>query len=277
MNRRILKLSLALLPVLSFAVASSAMRLEPATLGATVEDDEDVQSRYEKIAAAQDRDAMMALWREHPEMALITFDADLERSLALWEAAPGNPPAEEIAKLHARALFAARAASEALGTPIFGDYAASFVSWSDQSKRDFRDGQKIVSVSRAALEEGEATRASELAFDALQRTSHLGDWWGQAMSHAARGRSLQASSLFEHALASYAQARQLYHDLHLSGSELSNLRYMINMLLLLENWQRAAVAVDDALVLAASVGAEASVVEELTAAQERVRKALEGK
>jgi hypothetical protein len=275
MNRRTLKLSLAALPILTLAVAASASLPLP-MIPAHAEDEQDVQSRYEQLCAAQDRAGLVALWTERPDKALVTFDADLERSLALWEAAPDEPPTEEIAKLHARAMLAARAASEALGTPIFGDYASSFISWDDQSKRDFRDGQKIVGASRAALEEGDATRAAELASNALQRTMYLGDWWGQAMSHAARGRAMQASSGFEHALASYAQARQLYHDLHLSRSELANLRYMINMLLLLENWPRAEVAVTDALALAERTGAEASVIDELTRAQKRVSEALGG-
>jgi len=275
MNRRTLKLSLAVLPILTLAVAASASLPSP-VIPAHAEDEQDVGARYELLSAAQDFDGLVALWREHPDAALVSFDADLERSLALWEAAPEKPPTDEVERLHARALLAARAASQALETPIFGDYAAAFISWDDQSKRDFRDGQKIVGASRAALDEGDETRAAELAENALQRTMYLGDWWGQAMSHAARGRAMQASSGLQHALASYAQARQIYHDLHLSRSEFSNLRHMINMLLLLENWSRAEVAVADALVLAEKTGAEASVIEELTKAQKRVDEARGG-
>lgn len=273
MNRRTLKLSLAALPILTLAVAASASLPLP-TIPYHVEDEQDVQARYELLTASGDRAGLVALWREHPDMALVTFDADLERSLALWEAAPEKPPSEEIAKLHARAMLAARAASEALGTPIFADYAASFVSWDDQQKRDFRDGQKIVGASRAALEEGETGRAVELAMNAIARTSYLGDWWGLAMSHAARGRAMQASSSFGHALTAYSQARQLYHDLRLTRAELANLRYMVNMLLLLENWPRAEVACEDALRLARESGAEESVVQDLEQSLARVRKAL---
>ncbi|MCA8980232.1 MAG: hypothetical protein H6831_04170 [Planctomycetes bacterium] len=273
MNRRALKLSLAALPLLALAAAASTSA--PFEAGPyRAEDEQDVQARYELVAASEDRAAMVALWRDQPDMALVTFDADLERSLSLWEASPEKPPTEEIAKLHRRALFAARAASEALGTPIFADYAASFVSWDDQQKRDFRDGQKIVGASRKALEEGEAGRAVELAMNGIARTSYLGDWWGLAMSHAARGRAMQASSSFGHALTAYSQARQLYHDLHLTRSELANLRYMINMLLLLENWPRAEVACEDALRLARESGAEESVAQELEGSLARVREAL---
>lgn len=275
MNRRILNLTIAALPLLALAAGASAA-LAPKPVTRSLEDAADVQSRYLEIAESGDRAAMVALWRAEPDMALVTFDADLERSLALWEAAPESPPREEIAKLHARAMLAARAASEALGTPIFADYAASFVSWDDQQKRDFRDGQKIVGASRAALEEGETGRAVELAMNAIARTSYLGDWWGLAMSQAARGRAMQASSSFGHALTAYSQARQLYHDLHLTRSELANLRYMVNMLLLLENWPRAEVACEDALRLARESGAEESVVQELEQSLARVRKALGG-
>lgn len=276
MNRNTLKLSLAFLPILAIVAGASANRSAP-NFAVLAEYESDLQSRYEQICEAQDRPALVELWTEHPELALQTFDADLEGSLALWEAAPEAPPKEAIAKLHRRAMFAARAASEALGTPIFADYAASFISWNDQSKRDFRDGQKIVSESRAALEAGDAGRAVELAINALERTAYLGDWWGQAMAHAARGRAMQGSSSFEHALASYAQARQLYHDLHLTRSELTNLRYMINMLLLLENWPRAEVACEAALQLATEIGAEESVMLELKGSLDRVRKASRSK
>jgi len=273
MNRRILWRSAAIVPLLVVAAAASTSLPLP-KIPYRVEDPGDVQARYELLAGSADSAGLQDLWRDQPGSALTTFDADLERSLALREKSPEQPPLAEIAALHDRALLAARAASDALGTPIFADYASAFVGWSEQEQRDFRDGQMIVKEAHKLLAEGEAMRAQQLAQDAIDRTAYLGDWWGNAMAYAVRGRAQQASSSFQHALTSYAQARLIYNQLHLTGSEFTNLHRMVNMLVLLEHWPRAQVACEAALRMAPGAGAAEKTVAELERARTKIDKAL---
>lgn len=264
----------ALVAVLGLGLAARATASFEPGAAATSAATEDVGARYAELADARDAAGLQALWKEHAAAALPTFDKDLEGGLALWEANQTEPPTDEIRRLFDRALFGAQAAAAALDAPILADYAASFVGWDDVQRRDFRDGQKLVGAAHAALKEGDAGRAVTIATDALWKTQHLGDWWGLAMSHEVRGRALQASQSFEHALAAHAQARQLYGALHMPANELSNLRRMVSLCVLLERWPRADVACADALALAEVAGAEEPLVEELRRARATIDAAL---
>ncbi|MDP6539922.1 MAG: hypothetical protein QF410_10305 [Planctomycetota bacterium] len=215
---------------------------------------EQVATAYRRLADARDDAGLEALWREHPGLALVTIDADLEGGLALWEEATEDPPVERIAHLHERALFAARAASRASGHPILADYAASFAGWSDLDKRNFRAGQALYARALEELEKGEFETALIAARETRDRAAPLGDWWGTAMGYAAEGRALQSAGLTDHALAALGTARLLYHDLGLGGSELGVLRRMVVLLQTAERWGRARIAASAGVELARRYG-----------------------
>ncbi|MAF66451.1 MAG: hypothetical protein CMJ84_12440 [Planctomycetes bacterium] len=209
-----------------------------------------VAAEYHRLAGARDGEGLGELWKANPDLALVTIDADLEGGLALWEQAIDEPPAERIAQLHDRALFAARTASRVLGHPILADYAASFVGWNDLEKRNFRAGQALYARALEELEKGEYETALVAARETRDRAAPLGDWWGTAMGYSAEGRALQAGGLAEHALAAYGMARLLYHDLGLSWNELEVLTRMVSVLRSVERWSRARVAASAGLELA---------------------------
>src|SRR5688572_25715464 len=84
----------------------------------------DVRQEFERLDESGDTAGMIDLWRDNPRAALQVIDSYLEGSLREVEQ---KGDAAAIAKLHARALRGAKAASEAFDAPIFLDYASSFV------------------------------------------------------------------------------------------------------------------------------------------------------
>lgn len=231
-----------------------------------------VRAKYEELAARRDAAGLATLWSENRDLILQTIDGDLEGGLAIWEESPKQPDQERIRELHERALFAALVASDAIGHPIFADYASSFVGWSVDERRSFRAGQAIY---RRALDELKAENhdhAIAAAQETRERALPLGDWWGVAMGHAAEGRALQAGGHLEEALGAYSTACILYHDLGLVWSEYQNLRSMAEILQALERWTRAHTALQQALALARRFEDSAAVREILSARAQVERK-----
>ena len=100
--------------------ALGAGSVEPQPIHSALQADEYVE-RYRSAAADENAEALAELWREAPGRVLVTIDAALEASLAMWEEAPEAPDSKAIGALHERALFGARIASSALNEPIFLD------------------------------------------------------------------------------------------------------------------------------------------------------------
>ncbi len=215
----------------------------------------DVGVAYRSAHAAGDRAAMAELWKEHPDRILGTFDADLEGGLAVWEQGEEGHGAK-TAELFARALWGAQVASEATGRRIFGDYAGSFVSWTDEQRRSFRAGQAAFGASRKAQGAGDWEEALEQGRDCRVRAMALGDWWGAAMGYMGEGVSLHKLGRHEEAAAALGLARLINQDLGLVGSELGAAVQLAKCLVEMDAGPRAAAAVDAALGLARRLGQE---------------------
>ena len=199
----------------------------PSAAAAVRQDREaEVAASYRKLADAQDETALAAVWREHPDLVLVTIDQDLEGSLALREQS-ATPDEAAVAAMHARALFGARAAVAAGLHPILADYAASFAGWDAAQQKQFRAGQQAFGRARAAAKGGQHEQALDAANECAALAEPLGDCWGTAMGFGAAGQALAALSRHEEALVALGRARTLHHDLGLSGSEYGNLKAMI--------------------------------------------------
>lgn len=231
-----------------------------------------VTAEYHKLTAEQNAEGLKKLWKENEGLVLQTIDADLEGSLSLWEAAKDAPPKEEIAELHKRALFGAKCASQALSRPIFLDYAASFVGWTDEQKGDFRTGQKVYGRAMQELKDGNAEVALEAAKETVLRAAPLGDWWGAAMGYGGQGSALQQMGELEDALKAYSQARLLNADLGLQFSEYRNLQGMLSCCRALERWQRGLATAESVVEYAEAFGDEDGLKDAL-----RAKKEIEGK
>jgi hypothetical protein len=223
-------------------LASLALAAEPT---ASLLPDE-VAERYAQLHDAADDKGLAALWREHTDQILYTIDADLERSLKIWEADPKNPDSETIAELHARALWGARIASEVTGDAIFADYASAFVGWTSKQKEDFRAGQQAFGRGRNAMGQGQAEAALEAAIACRELALPLGDWWGTAMGLSLEGKLLAEMGHPDQALAPLSRARLLYEQLGLVGAEFGVLVDLLAALRSTESWERV-------LVVAAAV------------------------
>lgn len=243
--------------LLALAAAASVLATAP---NAPQDRGAEVTARYHEAAAEDDAASLVALWKEHPDLVLVTIDADLEGALSLRESEE-TPDEEAISALHRRALFGARAADEATGHPILWDYVSSFVGWDGDEQKRFRAGQAAFGRARRAAAEGDHAAAAEAGLECVELAEPLGDWWGTAMGHSAHGRARLALGEHEAALVSLSRARMIYRDLGLFGSELSNLRGMIEALVALERFERARAALTQALALAASLGDDAARAE----------------
>jgi len=227
-----------------------------------------VTASYHELAAAKDAEGLGELWKDNVGLVLQVIDADLEGSLSLWEAAKDSPPTEEIAKLHERALFGAYAASDALGQPIFADYASSFVGWDDEQKLAFRAGQAVFGRAAQELRDGDKAVAITAGQETIERAIALGDWWGAAMGYAVKGEALRAEGEHEDALSSLAMARQINHALGLQSSELRNVRSMLAAARALERHPRALSLAASLATLAEAFQDNATLRQALTAKAE---------
>lgn len=211
---------------------------------------------YREACAAEDRDALAALWDEAPGRILVTFDADLEAGLATWEQSPDEPNEGAIAELHDRALWAAEVASDVTGHPIFADYASAFVGWTPDQKRSFRRGQQAHGRAMSALQGGQLEDAVAAGRECRELALPLGDWWGTAMGYTAEALALARLERWDEALVAAGHARNLYRDLGLLRSEYQSARILADASYALGRRSRARVALKAAIEIAAKVGDE---------------------
>ncbi|HZM00175.1 MAG TPA: hypothetical protein VFD43_07990 [Planctomycetota bacterium] len=211
------------------AAAPAAPPPGPSSRPPAQEAGDEVAASYRKLADAQDEAGLAKLWREHPDLVLVTIDADLEGSLALRERSR-NPDESAIAAMHARALRGARAAVAAGLHPILADYAAAFTGWDATQQKQFRAGQAAFGKAHAAAKDGRHDEALAAANECVALAEPLGDWWGTAMGFSVTGDALSALGRHDEALVALGRARALHHDLGLSGAEYGNLRAMVEAL-----------------------------------------------
>jgi len=192
---------------------------------------------YRELHAAGDQDGLVTFWRENPGRVLYTIDADLEGSLALWEAGRDGESGEvsldeatsaAIALHHERALFGARAAVEAFDRPIFLDYTASFVSWGAAEKLDFRAGQAAFGEAMQAMGAGDLEAAVAAGERCTALAEPLGDWWGTSMGLGISGAAKLQLEDPAGALTDLSKARLLDQALGLVGSERRSLEGMLD-------------------------------------------------
>ncbi|RKY20646.1 MAG: hypothetical protein DRQ55_07015 [Planctomycetota bacterium] len=233
----------------------------------------DITEEYQRLFAVGDEAGMAQLWLANPGAILVTIDADLEAGLATWEQSPANPDAEAVAALHDRALWAAEVASRATGHPIFADYASAFVGFTTDQKRDFRAGQQAFGKARAAAGARDLEAALAAARECRDLALPLGDWWGGAMGLAMEGQMLLQLDRAAEAITPLEQARLIYADLGLSGSEYGVLVALADALATLERWPRTRVAADHAVALARSLG-DADGLARLLARRREAERAL---
>lgn len=216
----------------------------------------DVRAQFVALADKKDGEALAKLWREHPHEVLTAIDEDLEGSLATWEKSSDKPDAAAIKAQQERALWGARIASDALKTPIFADYASSFVGWNEAQKKSFRAGQAAFGRARKAAKSGDHAGAAEAGRECADRALPLGDWWGYAMGLSAEGNALVHVGEKERALASLSQARLVFHDLGLIGDEYGCAKALAKLCQELALPARALACAKSASELASLVGDE---------------------
>lgn len=221
------------------------------------QDTDPVMKAYHEAFEKQDEAALEELWIEHPGRVLSTIDSDLEGSLSIWEKSPEKPDADAIADLHARAMWGARIASIASSRSIFHDYAASFVGWNNDQKRSFRAGQRAHSVARKALANKDAKAGLNAARECRGLAIALGDWWGTAMGYAAEGDAEHGLGQHAEGLIASSQARLIYQQLGLAGSEYRCLLSMVAQLQEMKRPLRLRVTLTQAIELAGVVGDDA--------------------
>jgi len=221
----------------------------------TVQQDQ-VRTDFVALFEGREKEGLLELWRDNPGAILVTIDADLEGALAEWEKKPDAPDSAAIAERHERALWGAQAATELTGNPIFADYASSFVGWDAEQKRSFRAGQKAFGSARRALAGGDAEAALAAARDCIGRAGPLGDWWGLAMGLQAEGDALARQGQHGAAAFSLTRARQINHDLGLTGAEYGCSVALARVLAEHGPHARAHAAVSHAIALAVALGDE---------------------
>ena len=214
----------------------------------------DVRALFVECAAKNDGAGCTKLWREHPYEVLGTIDADLEGSLAAWEKDGAKADQAQILQMHKRALWGAKLASEAFATPIFLDYASSFVGWNDEQKANFRQGQAAHGQARAALKKGDHAAAATHARSCADLALPLGDWWGYSMGLAAEGLALAASNQDAQAASQLSKASILYRDQGLIGAQRECVAALVSVCERSKRPERARAAAREWLALTQTMG-----------------------
>ncbi|MFM7299253.1 MAG: hypothetical protein ACKO4Q_18760 [Planctomycetota bacterium] len=215
-----------------------------------------VRERFVALHAKEDAEGCKTLWKENQQEILYAIDEDLEAALATWEKSPEKPDAATIASLHARALWGARLASEALAAPIYLDYASAFASQSDAQKKQFRAGQKAHGEARAASKAGDWEKAISKSRECVGHAAPLGDWWGHAMGLSALGTACSGGGKLADAVGPLGEAALIYRNLRLPGDEYVALRRLATVLVETGAKPRAKTVVERALELAKLLGDE---------------------
>ncbi|MCP3914588.1 MAG: hypothetical protein GY711_03410 [bacterium] len=223
----------------------------------------EVKAQYQALFEKLDGAGLRKLWSEHPDLVLITFDADLEGSLKIHEATPDGSRQKEADALRDRALWGATVASDVTGRPVFADYAISFAGWGEAERKQFRSGQASYKDGMQAFRKGAFAVALAAGTACRDAAEPLGDWWGTAMGLTLEGMALEARGEHERALRRTSRARLLNNALGLRGSEYQNLRGMISQLTTLRRWERAHLTADAAVTIARERKDTAGVIENL--------------
>lgn len=219
--------------------------LTPLALG-----QQDTKQLFESLDESGDTAGIVALWREKPREALQVIDSYLEGSLRVVEE---KGDVGKIAQMHARALRGAKAASEAFDTPIFLDYASSFVGWTAEQQKHFRAGQAAFKAAVGAMQKKEWDRVVEQGNECLRLARPLGDWWGSAMGLGVVGHAEAQRGNAEAALEALSQARLINHDLRLLDDELECLMGMSDALVKLGRVPRATACAEQGIALATAL------------------------
>jgi len=250
------------------------MALTVAWIPCAFSQDVDVRAEFVRLHAADDTEAVRALWEASPGQILVTIDEDLEGSLSVWEAAQGgelrDADLNAIEQQHQRALWGARLATEVTNRAIFIDYTSSFVGWSEEEKRSFREGQAAFGRARKALAAEEWDAALLAGQECTDLALPLGDWWGAAMGLSAQARALLGEGKTAAALVPASRARLLYQQLGLTGSELGAVETMLTALEALGRRERALACAEAAVSLASGL-ADAEAVGAFTARRDALK------
>lgn len=212
-----------------------------------------VREAYHAAWEARDAEALAATWREHPDLVLTTFDADLEAGLAAWEKR-GEGHEARTAELFTRAAWGAEVAADALDRPILGDYANAFRGWTDEERKRFRRGQAAFGEARKALSAGDFDEGLARARECHGLAVALGDWWGTAMGLGLEGSALGRKGEHAEAAAAFSRARLLNHQLGLVSSEYRALHGLAGALHAAGAHRRAHRACADGIALATTLG-----------------------
>ncbi|MBI3818970.1 MAG: hypothetical protein HY286_09800 [Planctomycetes bacterium] len=212
----------------------------------------ELKSRFEELDGKGDKAGIVNLWKEHPHEALSVIDEYLEGALAKIE--KGAAPAEEIAKMHERAVRGALLIDEALGRPIFSDYASSYAGFTPEQQKQFRNGQKASGAARQAMKKKDYKTAKDESQKCIDFARPLGDWWGAASGYAGLADAQEALGEKDAALDSAQMARLLHNNLGFASNEYHDLGVMARMLVELGRKDRATVVIDQGLALAKVAG-----------------------
>jgi tetratricopeptide (TPR) repeat protein len=186
---------------------------------------------FEALHEAKDDAGCVKLWQENPHWALVTLASDVEGALAMLEA---GDRVDEVEGLQKRALWGARHATQA-GLPIVQDYIASLAGLDEYRRTLYRDAQTIYERANSEFAKGEADLAREVAYESVERSVDLGDWWGAAMAFSTLGECYRELGSFEDAIIAFGKARNLYQGLGLMQNEFASLVSMATMANALEH------------------------------------------
>lgn len=208
----------ALLPLTAPAPASPALPPLSASTTAPADDAlsyKECSQAYETLYEAKDAAGCAALWRANPHWVTVTLAADFESAFSQVET---GTPTKEVEHRLQRALWGAAQATEA-DMPLVSDYVASVVGLDEYQRTLYRDAQKIHARATTTYEEGEYDLASTIAFEVVERSIDLGDWWGAAMAYVTLGDCHTGIGTYEDAIIAYGKARILYRELGLMQNE----------------------------------------------------------
>lgn len=193
-------------------------------------DEESMNPAFEAAAIKHDAPAIDALFKSRPYEVIFLIDGYLEGWLAAQEkgkpdvkneeekGAPENPD-----DLLAFAILGADRADAVFGVDAYSRYAKAWKGWSDEQRKQFREGQSEFHAGSEAKRAHDNDKAKEHFEKSLGLAAPLGDLWGEAQAHQALGDLCFGKDDFKGCEEHHAKALAIFGSLK-HPSELRSLR-----------------------------------------------------
>lgn len=171
---------------------------------------------FAAAAEKNDEAAIDAAFKGRPYEVIYVVDGLLESWLAQVEGS-AQEKVEKPEALLERALLAAKHGDKAFATDAYSRYANAWKGWSEEQRKQFRQGQQEFGAARQAAKEKKLDEAKTHYEASLKLAEPLGDLWGIAQAHQGLGDLAMGTKNYDAAIKHHEEGAKIFGSLRHSG------------------------------------------------------------